>query len=294
MQGQNVAMEALLAQGFTWTGADFSGVALGDARIDGANFAGARMHFSNLRGTRLRQADLSNAGLRFAIADGGTDLECASLEQAYAPFARFPGARLAGARAAGASFFAADLRDASLRGAHLTGAVLIATDLRGADLRDADLTGAFLIGARLDGADLTGARLKDTDLRGAVIGDGQLSATQRAEACQHPYNGRGYFEVELIERWPSDTYGTGYEFEPLTTWIEPALTPNLEASRLKACATSAETGFGSAEWALQQRMHLDRELLDQAGRRSAVLEQLRDFYAEIGPAYAAGPFLTDN
>ncbi len=114
----------------------FSGVELGQAKLNGANLVHVNLESSN-----LSQAEFNGADLRYAVL-GGADL----VETA------FNGANLSSANLDGADLSGADLSRANLNQARLVSAILEQTNLAGADLRGTDLSEVDLSSATLEQA----------------------------------------------------------------------------------------------------------------------------------------------
>jgi uncharacterized protein YjbI with pentapeptide repeats len=116
------------------SGADFTKLALNDARLSGAKMASVKMSGADLFDANLSGADLS-----------GADLSQTNL--------------------CGANLWHANLSDANLSGSRLSG-----TTLSGADLTRANLSGASFVGADFSGAKLSGATWVD----GKKCNDGSI------------------------------------------------------------------------------------------------------------------------
>lgn len=275
-QEQNKAVAALLARGYDFANSNWSGLSLRGAVLTKGKFANLVMHVGNLTDADLRGATLQKAGLRFATMDRA-QLGGAFLGEVYAPFVTAQEADLTGADLTGANFVAGDFRKANFKDAKLHGASLAFADLRGAKFDGADLTGAYLTGALLDGATFSGATLKDTDLQGASGTWDGLTAAQRAGACRHGILSRGdsgiVFEVDLMERWPSDRYDTGYQFEQLRTeqgWLKSFADRSLPLCRSPNDAAAAYR----ADYPSRVGLHVERSYIQKAGRRSAVVDRV--------------------
>lgn len=177
--------------------ADFRGIELSLAKLNGADLRGA-----NLSGIDLSGADLTGANLRRANLNR-TNLSGTNLSRANLSGADLSGADLRGADLSRADLWWSDLRESrinettqieakwrlvweivnngasqhNLSWADLRWADLRDVNLRGADLRGADLSVANLRGADLRGADLNRANLWWTDLK-----DSQIDETTQIEA----------------------------------------------------------------------------------------------------------------
>lgn len=160
--------------------ADFSGIALGQYNLRGANLrevklrstrenranlAGAILRDADLSGAELRRADLMNANLRDAVL-AGADLSDSDLSDALLEKADMHGAELFRANASGAHMSKANLESANLKEATLVGA----------DLSEAKLWKANLSHARLGMANLRWADLRDTYAVSADLGEANLNS----------------------------------------------------------------------------------------------------------------------
>ena len=275
-QGQNKAVAALLAQGYDFANANWSGLSLRGGVLRNGKFSGLVMHAGDLSDADLRGANLQKAGLRFGTMDR-TQFGGALLGQVYAPFVSAQGADLTGADLARANFFAGDFRKANFTKAKLPGASLAFADLRGANFDGADLTGAYLTGALLDGATFTGAIVKDTDLQGAVGTWDGLSNAQRSGACRHGILGGApgvlVLRVDLMERWPSNKYDSGYQFEDLRT--EDVALRSFADRSLPLCRTPNDAAAAyRADYPAEMGIYVDREYVQKAGRRAAILDRI--------------------
>lgn len=187
-----------------FTGLDFVGIHLGNARLREANLAranltrvslaGANLFRANLTGARFVGVDLTGAfliGATLTNADlRGADLTDTSLIKAELTEAQLSGAHLTQAHLGAADLTRADcfltdltkagLAEANLTGANLMGATLTDANLTNADLTDADLTGANLAGAMLTDANLTNANLTDADLTDAIGWKGREASAEPA------------------------------------------------------------------------------------------------------------------
>jgi uncharacterized protein YjbI with pentapeptide repeats len=217
-QGQVQALEALLAAGLAFGGADLSGIRLSGANLSGAQFGGTMLAGTDLSGARAVQADLTEANLAFTRLTRA-DLSEATLVGARAGFADADSAVFANARAKRASFYGASLRSADFRGADLTGASFVMADLRGARLDGANLTDALFFASRLEGATFARATVANTEVSGSSLPQGTLSAAQVRGACTS-WDDSGLagpmMNVSLIERIPSSRFSGGVEYAPLT------------------------------------------------------------------------------
>jgi hypothetical protein len=239
-------------------------------------------------------ADFSGSGLRFADASG-TDVSNSNLSDVYAPF--FIGLTIngrptvfKGAKMRGANFLAADLRGADFRSADLSGAAFPFADLRDADLRGANLSGAHFTGALLIGAKLEGATFDQTNMAAAILNASSISGAQRQGTCGHQTKGRTQIQIEILERWPSNRFASGYEYENLTNYMEFPDIPSLGDPSLPMCTSKADSAAGfSADHPSYEKIFLERGHLEKAGREANVIKRLREFSERVGAAQAAGP-----
>ena len=277
--GQGAALSLLVRQGNSFNGVDFAGINFDKANLTGADLSTTRLWLSNLDGIVADGANIRESGWRFATARQasfkGTDLA-----GVYAPFLIAPEADFSGATAQGASFYAGELAGARFDDADLTGAVLAFADLRGASFRNANLTKAHLIGAQLEGADFEGATFDDTNMLGAWLNPFNLTEQQRAGTCAVPISLGGGNQFVLVERWESNKYSTGYEFDDLTWGLYiPAET--LVSTLLPRCPEVPHGQGFDGRYATDFRLSLDRSLLNLAGRRSAVEQRAEAFIARL-------------
>ena len=197
-QGQNDAIEALLANGHEFNSADLSGVSFRGANFSKGKFQQAKLHAVDFSTTNAQEVDFSDTGLRFASLES-TILKKAILKGTYAPFVSGKDANFEGAGLAKANFFAADFRGADFTGAKLHGTSLAFADLRGSKFDGADLTGAYLTGALLDGnTTFLNATIVNTEFAGAVSEKFALNQKQLSGACRHPKNDNVQWDVRLL------------------------------------------------------------------------------------------------
>jgi uncharacterized protein YjbI with pentapeptide repeats len=285
-QGQVKAIESLLARGYEYAGADFSGVAFQGANLSGGVFRKAKLHAVELGKVDARGANFSGSGLRFGNLEAA-DFSGADLSASYSPFVYARGAVFRGANLSPTNLFGSDLRDTNLRDAKLRGAALAFADLRGARLDGADLTGAYLIGALLEGASLDDVTFDMTDVSGAVLDIARLSASQKRGLCQRSNNDVVGWRIDLIEKWPSNKYSTGFQFEQLYT--RGAAFRGFARKELASCDGPPDRAIGfDAAYPAQQSMHLDRAYLAKAGRQRRLVERVNAHAALIAEARNAG------
>lgn len=278
-QGQVAALEALIAAGHTHSGVDFSGVSFKHGKFRTIVMQNALIHFSDFSNTDLTKADLSGVDARFADLSNA-DLSNAKASDVFAPFLNARGAIFRHADLRRSNLYGADLKGADLRNADLTGATLTFADLSDADLRGAKFNSSFLTGAVLKGAKLAGAELRNTDALASSIESESLTAQQQAELCRHAISDNGRIRIELIERWPSDRFASGYEFEDLNRWNGYLILPQLMDQTLQLCSkdNADNTKSSNVEWI---RLHLDRQYLSKSGRRKIAMDKLKVLYASI-------------
>lgn len=285
IQGQVEAIEALLGRGHEYSGANLSGVSFRGANLGGGAFEKAVLHALDLREVVAEGARLAGSDLMFAALEQG-NFTGASFAESYAPFVVAKAALFAEADLSGANFFAADLRGADFRNANLRGAAFVFADLREARFEGADLTGAYLTGSLLVGAQFERAVIAETDVSGARFDVAALSESQQNGLCQRRYEGDVEWRVNLIERWPSDRFSSGYEFEE--HYVPRAYFEGFSATDSALCETPPDRAVGfHAAYPAQIGMHLDRSYLEKAGRRTAFVERVGQRLAVLESAYAA-------
>jgi uncharacterized protein YjbI with pentapeptide repeats len=174
-------------------GADLSGINLRGAQLNVANFSSAdlsrvdlsqaELNVSRLTGVNLSQANLSGCKLNVAnlIRARLVDANLATASMIRAEMLR---ANLTNAHAVAIDLSEADLREAQCRQANFNIANLSRTDLRGSSWWGASLEQAILNntngdrasfqGANLSGAELRHSVLTQADLSGAVLRDANL------------------------------------------------------------------------------------------------------------------------
>lgn len=265
-QGQNIAISALNAQGYKFSGVDMSGVNLDGAVLANGDMSDARLHFVSLADANASKLDLSGSGLRFGNVSRA-NLAQADLTGVFAPFLDATEVQSPNAKMTGANFFLGDFRGANLRGADLSEATFAFADLTGADLRGANLTNSYFVGAVMDNVLLGGAIFENTNLLAAVLDPKLLAAEQAKGACRHSGDTRGGFDVRLMERWPSDRYDSGYQFEDLFEYTRLPWVTGLDDTSLPICASSDDLAVGWHAYSPTNiGVHLDREYLARAGR----------------------------
>jgi len=276
---QSKALETLVANSNSFSGADFSGVSIRNAKLDNIDFSDGRFHFTSFENSQLRGANFSNSDLRFSDAKGA-DFSGANMNNGYAPFFEAPGTRFAGASLRGCNFYGANLRGADLSNADLTGAAFALADLRDADLRGADLTRTHFVGALLTGAKLKGAKFKSTNMLAAALDPDLLTGTQRAGTCRHrPQEGKRV-RVDIAMRWPSNKFSSGYQYDDLLDYFSYAykiMPSGLNDTSLPLCTTSGRSARGfNAAFPCGIGMNLDRVYLSKKRRREEVMNRVKN------------------
>ncbi|MGB3176434.1 MAG: pentapeptide repeat-containing protein [Albidovulum sp.] len=289
-QGQARALAALVADGFDFVGTNFSGVSFRGAVLDQANFSEAVFHFADFRGASFQGAKLVKTGIRLALADGETNFVGADLSHSYGPLFEAPGADFSNARLVGTTFLAANLNGADFSGADLSGASLAFADLRGANLSGANLTGAHFVGTLLTGADLTGAVFGQTNMLAAVLDPALLTDTQRQGACRHQASTRnGVGTLKIVERWKSDRYGTGYEYDDLVAYDNWFRVPGSDDLSLPVCTSDAASAAGfDATYPFDESFRLERDYLEHAGRKKKARDRFSAFRGRLEEGQQTG------
>ncbi len=290
LQGQGRAFAALLAEGYDFVGADFSGVAFRGTDLSGADFSESELNFADFRSAILRDATLAGSYMKLAQADGASDFAGADLSGVYAPLLDAPGANFDSARLRGSSFYAGNFRGAQFAGADLSGSAFAYADLRDSDLRGANLSGAHLVGALLTGAQLDGAIFDQTNMLAAVLDPVALSAPQRAAACRHRGSLQyGYGRFAMVERWESNKYDSGYEFDDINEYEADFPTPGYDDVSLPVCTSDPASAEGfSAVYPFDEEFRLERTYLEKAGRRNKAEVRFRDFRERLIEGQASG------
>lgn len=284
-QGQVEAIESLIARGHEYSGANLSGVSFEGAQLAGGIFDMAVLHAVDLSHVKAEGANFSGSGLRFASLEGA-EFSGADFSGSYAPLVLANDAKFVGANLSDANFFAADFRGADFRNASLVGAAVVFADLRGARFDGADLTGTYLTGSLLEGASFEGAVIDETDVSGALIDLEAVSASQRAGLCRRGYSGGVEWRVDLLERWPSDKFSTGFEFEQHYT--KRGYFKGFSVVDTPLCKTPPDRAVGfHADYPGQAGMHLDRSYLGKAGRRGKFIQRADDRMEMLKQAYDA-------
>lgn len=285
MQGQVQALESLLARGYEYNDADLRFLSLRGANLSGGVFKGARLYGSDLRDTQMQGADFSYAVLSFTRLDE-VQAPGVILYNVYAPFLWAGNANFEGANLSRANFFSADLRGANFRNADLRGAAF--ADLRGATFDGADLTGAYLPGAVLDSATFAGATIDNTEFTGAVADKFLLSPRQLQGVCRHTTQvSRGPmisgslldYSVMLTERWPSNRFSSGLEFDDIYDGRSDmrAAFRSFSGKSLTLCTADVEGPRGhDSRFLGHETLVFDREYLLIAGRREAFRKRIYD------------------
>jgi uncharacterized protein YjbI with pentapeptide repeats len=178
---------------------DFTGIALGECQLIGAELSeiilrGATLNVANLSSADLYRADLSQALLNVSRLTG-INLTEANLSGCKLNVANLIRARLVDANLATASMIRAEMLRANLTNAHAVAIDLSEADLREAQCRQgnfnianlsrADLRGSSWLGASLeqallnnangDRANLQGANLAGAELRHCILTQANLS-----------------------------------------------------------------------------------------------------------------------
>ena len=280
-QGQVAALEVLLTQGHTFSSANFSGVALPNAQLGNATFEGAQFQAAHLQNVQASKANFGKADFRFARLTDGV-FRSADLHRSYAPFVEGQGTTFDGADLSKASFFGANLRNVRCRDATLRGTALVFADLRGADFDGADLTGAYLAGSVFDeSTSFQSATFKDTEVTGAALSDVSLTDAQKQGLCRRVVRGSSgllLWNVTLMERWASNRYSTGYQYEKLPRSQEAL--EGFDDESLPLCSTPPDASRGHhATYLGEKTILLERTLISKAGRRVEFLKRVSDHAA---------------
>ena len=271
-QGQVRAIENLLARGHEYSSSDLSGISFAGANLTNGVFAKAKLHAVDLSRVIASRADLSGSGMRFARLEHGNFSE-AKISGSYAPFVSGQSGNFQRTNLSRSNFFGSNFRGADFRHANLQHAAFTFADLRDAKFDGADLTGTLLIGSLLDGASFAGALFSDTDVKGTSLDLSHLSAAQRKSVCQHSNEASVRWRVDLIKKWPSNKYSTGYEFERLRT--RHRYFQVFSQNKLARCRTAPDRAVGyHAGYPGSASLHLDRAYLNKGNREKQFLERV--------------------
>lgn len=275
-QGQVEALELLIGRGYEYSNADFSGVSFKGGNLKGINLQSARMHFTDLQNANMTKSNLNGVGMRFANASHA-NFSDADLSESYNPLIVATGADFSHADLSSAYFVGGDFQGADFSGANLTGASFALADVRGAKFDNANLADAFFVGAVMDNVSFQGATFSNTDFRAANAEHFKLDSLQLAGICQHPERKRSgglkYIEwnAELVERFPSDRFSSGYEFNELRPKKGVFY---IDDSPLPRCKNEhSEIGDFNTRYPSHIRLHLDRYYLSKARRRNFAVER---------------------
>jgi uncharacterized protein YjbI with pentapeptide repeats len=288
-QGQSLAFESLLSNGYDFQNADLSGVSFRKSQLADGDFSSSKSHFADFSESNLSGVNLSSAGLRFANL-GETNASKANLSGAYAPFMRAENADFSEAILKGANFTGADLRNTKFVNADVTGASFAFADLSGADFTGATLDSAYFAGANLSDAVFTNATLSNTNMHGVILDKSALSDTQISNTCRHTTPRDDGFSIKILEQWPSNRYSSGFEFDELNQYKYYGGIPTLASQTLPVCTSAKDLAVGfDISYPAYISMKVDRYYLKNARRRSLLLKQLDEHFALLQKAYAGGP-----
>ena len=283
--GQAEAVSLLTSKGHRFSGADFSGVALISSNVSNGLFKRARFHFSDLSDSTFTSADLSDAGMSLATV-AGVNFSDANLTGAFAPFVDGNNARFDRANLSRSNFLASNLMRANFSGAMLRSASFAFADLTDADFSGADLSGAYFTGAVLTGATFDGATFDGTNMHGVILEADQLTGQQVAESCRHTTVADGHFRIQVLERWQSDRFPSGYEYDDLTEHRYYGPTPTLASSALPVCDTPMEGSVAfNANYSTDIDVRVEREYMDPQDRRGQMHDRLEEHFEGLQTAY---------
>lgn len=168
---------ALLDQGESLVGRDFSGIDLRGLNLQGVDLSECYLEGANLCGVDLCGGNLTKAVLAFA------DLSNADLSGARLSEANLGAADLSGTRLAGADLSDAQLGKAQLRETDLTTARLDQTDFMETRFESTNFSRASLTKAVLIDADLSGCTLVGTDLTESILIKPNLDGADLSDSC---------------------------------------------------------------------------------------------------------------
>ena len=288
--GQKNAVETIIQSGQSLSATTLlQGLSLTSARLDGGQLSAARMMGTDLTGASMKGIDLSSANLAMAILNRATAPD-AALDGAGLSFVDADSIDLTAARAAGTNWFAARVPKGIFKDAQLQRAGFMFANLRGANFDGARLNGAVFVGSDLTGATFEGATLDNTDFTGSIMNGVKLTAAQMKQACETRREGTATgaagerISVTIMEVIPNPRMDGGQEYR---SFFGKTYHYNLETNGLPACRPRE---FKDDVWFPIWRsrfgehirsdagLRVSQKFLDQAGRRSAVVDRIEQHF----------------
>ncbi|GAB2777475.1 hypothetical protein GCM10010465_25290 [Actinomadura fibrosa] len=278
-QGQGEAVKALIKHKQSFSNVDLSGISFKGSDISNGKFDDARMHVTDLSQVEAENVSLNDVGLRFGDVSNG-NFKNAEFSRVYAPFLLGQNVNFEDANLKRTNFFGADLRNAVFKNADLTGASFDFADLTGANFEGAILKNTFFNGSILDAVNFQNAIIENMSIVGASAKTWNIfSAKQKLGLCWKNPNlkdeARLYWSVDLMERWPSDRYSSGYEYN--IKKVEWAFL-NFGSSTLPECAlyeAEIPVGYKYQLYGPTFGIYLDREYYQKAGRYQKIQQQVQ-------------------
>ena len=288
-QGQSLAFESLLKEGYDFQNADLSGISFKKANLHSGDFSSSKSHFSTFTDATLDESIFRKAGLRFSNMDAAS-AKNSDFSGSYGPFMTAKNTNFSSAKFIGANLVGADLRNANFANADLTGATLAFANVTGADFTGAILDSTYFAGAILSDAIFKDAIFSNTNMHGVILDHKNLSDTQIENACRHNSPHEDGFEIKILEQWPSDRFSSGYEFDELTEYKYYGGISTLASRALPLCASDSKSAIGfDISYPAYISMKVDRYYMKSAGRRSELLRQLDNHFKILQNAYDTGP-----
>lgn len=199
-QGQIEAIEALLANDFTFDNYSFSGLYL-----EKLNFLNGNATNSGFTGTMMSKCQVEGSNFnksRFAFSTlNDANFRNTQMVDVYAPFLEAKNANFDGADLEGAYFLSGNFEGASFKNANLKNCVFAYCNLKDVDLRGANLTNTFFTTSLMFGTKFSpDTKFGNTDLNYAMGDWKTISEGQIANSCRCQ-NGNDFLfiNVQLIE-----------------------------------------------------------------------------------------------
>ena len=288
-QGQSLAFESLLKEGYDFQNADLSGISFKKANLHSGDFSSSKSHFSTFTDATLDESLFRKAGLRFSNMDAAS-AQNSDFSGIYGPFMTAKNTNFSSTKFTGANLVGADLRNANFVNADLSGATLAFANLAGADFTGAILDSTYFAGAILSDAIFKNAKFSNTNMHGVILKHTNLSDIQIENSCRHDSPREDSFEIKILEQWPSDRFSSGYEFDELTEYKYYGGISTLASQALPLCTNSKKSAVGfDISYPAYISMKVDRYYMKSAGRRSGLLQQLDNHFKNLQSAYETGP-----
>ncbi|PCJ91961.1 MAG: hypothetical protein COA50_16055 [Flavobacteriaceae bacterium] len=180
VQGQNEAIESLLAQGYIYKKTNFDGVSLAGAKILDTDLSHGSFRVSELQGTDFSKSIMNSSNFNFANIESAI-FNNVIAEKTFFQYVQGAEVQFQKANLFRSSFFLSDLSGADFTNANLKGVCLAYCNLTGVNFSGADLTDAYLFGSILNNANFKDAIIKNTVVSAAVADTISFSKEQLDE-----------------------------------------------------------------------------------------------------------------